>query len=103
MLDNDIVDMREVNKLSKKKIALQKQYREELEKELVRYDEERARTEGEVSSKGYDKYIKYDEETDYYEFTDAYDKLFKDGVAIDPEQVKSIQEYQNQLNQISSD
>ena len=104
LTDNDIVDMRMVNQLISQKIALQKEYKKALEKELIMLSASTDEIWSQVKKEGNDKYIEYSDETGGYQYTDAYyDDFFKNGIPIDSEQMQKVQEQMNQLNQANSD
>lgn len=104
LADNDIVDMQMINQLIEQKIALQKEYKKALERELEIISATTDEIWNDVKKAGNDKYIKYNEETGSYGYTDAYyEDFFKDGVSIDSEQMQKVQEQASQLNKLNSD
>jgi hypothetical protein len=93
LADNDIVDMKMVNQLISQKIALQKEYKKALEKELVMLSASTDEIWSQVKKEGNDKYIEYNDETGGYQYTDAYyEDFFKNGIPIDSDQIQKVQE-----------
>ena len=104
LADNDIVDMQMVNQLIQQKIALQKDYKKALERELEIISATTDDIWKDVKKAGNDKYIEYDDETGSYRYTDAYyEDFFKDGVSINSEQMQKVQDQASQLNRLNSD
>jgi TRAP-type C4-dicarboxylate transport system substrate-binding protein len=79
--------MRKINELIDQKTALQKKYKEALQKELDMMEDAIPELWSKVKKSGNDKYIKYNDDTQTYEYTEAfYSDFFKNGVPIESEQ-----------------